>query len=163
MPDLASLYDLHAGAVYAFALNLLRDEGEAKDILHTVFVRLARSADGPPGRSGLLKLTHWLVLDRLRQQKSSASRETRWNSESQPLFTPSADPDTALFDDALAAALLILPVEQRAVVHLHLWENTSFDAIGEMLGISRNTAASRYRLALVKLQDHLRPLYNEIR
>ena len=163
MPDLASLYDLHAGAVYAFALNLLRDEGEAKDILHTVFVRLARSPGGPPARSGLLKLTHWLVLDRLRQQKSSASRETRWNSESQPLFTPSADPDTTLFDDALAAALLILPVEQRAVVHLHLWENTSFDAIGGMLGISRNTAASRYRLALVKLQDHLRPLYNEIR
>ena len=49
------------------------------------------------------------------------------------------------------------------MVHLHLWENASFDAIGGMLGISRNTAASRYRLALVKLQDHLRPLYNEIR
>ncbi len=70
MPDLAALYDLHAGAVYAFALNLLRDEGEAKDILHNVFVRLARSAGSPPARPGLLKLTHWLVLDRLRQKKS---------------------------------------------------------------------------------------------
>jgi DNA-directed RNA polymerase specialized sigma24 family protein len=104
VPDLASLYDLHAGAVYAFALNLLRDDWEAKDILHSVFVRLARSSGGHPTRSGLLKLTHWLALDCLRQQKSRASRETRWNTESQPLFTPSADPDTALFDDALSAA-----------------------------------------------------------
>lgn len=163
MPDLASLYDLHAGAIYGFALNLLRHEEEAKDILHTVFIRLARSSGCHHNRSTLFKLTHWLVLDRLRQQQSSVSRETRWNTESQPLFTPSADPDTTLFDNALAAALLILPLEQRAVVHLHLWENITFDAIGVMLGISKNTAASRYRLALAKLQDNLRPLYNEIR
>jgi RNA polymerase sigma-70 factor, ECF subfamily len=166
VPDLAALYDQHAGAIYAFALHLLQDEPEAKDILHTVFAKLARSADPAPTtptRSGLLKLTHWLILDRLRQQKSSASRETRWTTESQPLFTASADPDTSLFDEALAGSLLILQVEQRAVVHLHLWENTTFEAIGEMLGISKNTAASRYRLALAKLQDHLRPLYNEIK
>lgn len=163
MSDLAALYDHHAGAIHAFALHLLHDELEARDILQSVFARLARSADSQnPTRSGLLKLTHWLVLDRLRQQKSIASRETRWSTESQPLFTPSADPDTALFDEALAAALLILPVEQRAVVHLYLWENLTFETIGEMLGISKNTAASRYRLALAKLQDHLRPLYNEI-
>ena len=163
MPDLASLYDLHSGAIYGFALNLLRNEAEARDMLHTVFIRLARSSGCHPTRCSLLKLTHWLVLDHLRQQQSSASRETRWNPESQPLFTPSADPDTAVFDDALAAALLILPVEQRAVVHLHLWENNTFNAIGDLLGISKNTAASRYRLARAKLQDHLRPLYNEIR
>lgn len=161
--DLASLYDSHAGAVYAFALNLLRDEAEAKDILHMVFARLARSPESHPTRHGLLKLAHWLILDRLRQQKTSASRETRWNAECQPIFTPSADPDTRLFDEALAAALQVLPVEQRAVVHLHLWENTPFETIGELLGISKNTAASRYRLALAKLQDQLRPLYNEIR
>ncbi len=207
VPDLAALYDEHAGAIHAFALHLLHDEPEARDILQSVFARLARSgqsnrSDGSdksdrsaqsdrsspsysptlrpahspahspppasapaaiPTRSGLLKLTHWLILDRLRQQKSASTRETRWTTESQPLFTPSADPDTVLFDEALAAALLILPVEQRAVVHLHLWENSTFDAIGEMLGLSKNTAASRYRLALAKLQDHLRPLYNEIR
>ena len=167
MPDLAALYDQHAGAIYAFALHLLHDEPDAKDILHTVFARLARSGNAalapPPTRSGLLKLTHWLILDLLRRRKSVSHRETRWNAESQPLFTPSVDPDTTLFDEALAGALLILPLEQRAVVHLHLWENTSFDAIGEMLGISRHTAASRYRLALAKLQDHLRPIYNEIR
>lgn len=162
----AELYDAHSAAVFAFALHLLRNESAARDVLQSVFVSIARSAPLPGvenHRSWLLKLTHWQVLDLLRRDKSAALRETRWSGECVPLFAPAADPDTRLMDESLSAALMTLPEDQRAVVHLHLWEGFTFDRLAETLGISRNTAASRYRLALEKLRPQLRPLYDEIR
>ena len=62
----------------------------------------------------------------------------------------------------LAAALGELPADQRAVVHLKLWEGLTFEQIAELLGIPLNTAASRYRYGIDKLRERLRPLYDEI-
>ena len=56
-----------------------------------------------------------------------------------------------------------LPSEQRAVLHLKLWEGLTFEAVGETLSISSNTAASRYRYGLDKLRARLRPIYDEIK
>ena len=53
---------------------------------------------------------------------------------------------------ALAGALGELPADQRAVVHLKLWEGLTFDQIAEALELSPNTAASRYRYGLDKLR-----------
>ena len=39
----------------------------------------------------------------------------------------------------------------------------TFAEIADALGIPANTAASRYRYGLDKLQAHLRPLYEELR
>ena len=63
----------------------------------------------------------------------------------------------------LATALEELPSEQRAVVHLKLWEGLTFEAIAEALEIPPNTAASRYRYGIDKLRERLRPLYEEIK
>jgi RNA polymerase sigma-70 factor (ECF subfamily) len=49
-------------------------------------------------------------------------------------------------------ALRQLPPEQRAVVALKLSEDLTFREIGQALGIPKNTAASRYRLALARLR-----------
>jgi RNA polymerase sigma-70 factor (ECF subfamily) len=56
-----------------------------------------------------------------------------------------------------------LPPDQRAVVHLKLWEGLAFEEIAAALEIPPNTAASRYRYGLDKLRERLRPLYEEIR
>jgi RNA polymerase sigma-70 factor (ECF subfamily) len=63
----------------------------------------------------------------------------------------------------LSAALGELPPDQRAVLHLKLWEEFTFERIAEALGIPPNTAASRYRYGIDKLRTLLRPLYNEIK
>ena len=39
---LGRLYDEHAAGVFGFLLNLLREEGAARDLLQDVFVKLAR-------------------------------------------------------------------------------------------------------------------------
>ena len=80
----------------------------------------------------------------------------------QELFAVNDDPDEQAFRRRLAEALGQLPPDQRAVVHLKLWEDLTFDEISRTLGIPANTAASRYRYGLDKLRARLRPLYNEI-
>ena len=56
-----------------------------------------------------------------------------------------------------------LPADQRAVVHLRLWEGLTFEQIAALLEIPLNTAASRYRYGVDKLRERLRPIYDEIR
>ncbi|MFM7868910.1 MAG: RNA polymerase sigma factor [Planctomycetaceae bacterium] len=51
-----------------------------------------------------------------------------------------------------------LPSEQSEVVILKHWEDLTFAEIAEVLGISQNTVASRYRYAMEKLQRALEGL-----
>lgn len=46
-----------------------------------------------------------------------------------------------------------LPDEQREVVVLKVWAEMTFEQIGEALGIPMNTAASRYRYAIISLRE----------
>ena len=50
--------------------------------------------------------------------------------------------------ELIETALKSLPAEQREVVVLKIWGGLTFQVIGEVLSISRDTAASRYRYAL---------------
>ena len=164
--DLRQLYDDHAAALYAFALNLTRSEPEARDVLQELFLKVTEK----PGqfavvrepRAWLLRLAHRLVIDRHRRRASHERALERAAAEPGPVFASADDPDEAAFRAALAEALAELPEEQRAVVHLKLWEDLTFAQIAEALEIPPNTAASRYRYALDKLQAHLRPLYEEL-
>ena len=45
-----------------------------------------------------------------------------------------------------------MPEEQRTVVILKTWRDKTFREIGEMLEVSENTAASRYRYAMERLR-----------
>lgn len=53
-----------------------------------------------------------------------------------------------------------LPIEQREVVHLKIYDQMTFNQIAEATGLSINTVASRYRYALEKLQ-RLLPEFGE--
>jgi DNA-directed RNA polymerase specialized sigma24 family protein len=48
--------------------------------------------------------------------------------------------------------LAALPGPQREVIVLKLWHGHTFEEIGELLDLSPNTAAGRYRYGLEKLR-----------
>ena len=166
-PEFDQLYSAYAGSVFGFALNLTRDNEAAREILQEVFLRAARKPElGMPfeeARSWLFRLTHNLVIDLHRRAGTRARTIERIAVEPASPFAPHVEPDEQAFRDAVAEAMAALPEEQRAVVHLKLWENLSFSEIGQALDLSPNTAASRYRYGLDKLQTQLRYLYEEIR
>lgn len=165
MPSLESLYDAHAPALYAFALDLTRHEADAADVLQEIFCRLAERPALLRGvrdeRAFLLRMVYTRVVDASRRR--AVRKNFAENPANVPLFAPADDPDETAFRESLARALGELPADQRAVVHLKLWRGLTFDEIAATLRIPPNTAASRYRYGLDKLRTLLRPLYEEIR
>jgi RNA polymerase sigma-70 factor (ECF subfamily) len=165
--DFERLYDKHAQAVFAFLLNFTRHEADTRDLLQELFVKVAKRPDLLEGvrdeRAFLLRLAHNLAIDLVRRRGTRENYHGQLADEPASVFAPTADPDGQTFRKALAAALGDLPADQRAVVHLKLWEGLTFEQIAELLSIPLNTAASRYRYSLDKLRERLRPLYEEIR
>ena len=163
---LERLYDAHAQALFAFLLNLLRNENDARDVLQELFVKIARQPDclrnAREERGFLLRMAHNLAIDALRRRETRDRNHEAYGQESM-FFEASPTPDEQTYREQLAAALGEIPAEQRAVVHLKLWEGLTFEAIAETLNISTNTAASRFRYGMDKLRDRLRPLYEEIK
>ncbi len=165
--ELERLYDDHASALFAFLLNLTRDEADTRDALQEVFSRLVirpeLMKDVRDERGFLLRMAHRLALDGFRRRKVRDRNHAALAAEGTDLFAPTPDPDESAFRRELALALGQLPVDQRAVVHLKLWEGLTFEAISSALEIPANTAASRYRYGIDKLQGLLRLFYDEIR
>lgn len=163
--ELEALYDAHADALHALLLNLVRDAADAADALQEVFHELVRRPGMMDGvrdpRGFLLRLAHNRAVDAIRRRASRSRAHEALAAEPLELFATASDPDEAQFRDAVMAALGELPPEQRAVVHLKLWEDLTFERIAEVLGIPANTAASRYRYAADKLRERLRPLHEE--
>ena len=166
-PNIERLYDGHAQALFAFLLNLLRNEADTYDVMQELFLKLGRRPALLLGvreeRGFLLRLAHHAAIDLIRRRDARERHYHQLAREPIPLFAQSADPDERVFREKLAEALGELPPNQRAVVHLKLWEKLTFEAVAETLEIPLNTAASRYRYGLDKLRDRLRPLYDEIK
>jgi len=164
--DLERLYDTHAQALFAFFLTFTRNEADTRDLLQELFIKLAQCTDLLEGirneRAFLLRLAHNLAVDLFRRRSTRQRHYEQLASEPIALFAPAAEPDERAFREALSAALGELPGEQRAVLHLKLWQGLTFEQIAEFLEIPLNTAASRYRYGLDKLRQRLRPLYDEI-
>jgi len=165
--ELEQLYDDHAQALFAFLLNFIRSEADTRDVLQGIFVKLARQPDlldaARDKRAFLLRMAHNAAIDLMRRCGAREKLHERLSAEQISTFAPTSDPDEAAFRQELAAALGELPSDQRAVVHLKLWEGLTFEQIAATLDIPLNTAASRYRYGLDKLRARLRPLYDEIK
>jgi RNA polymerase sigma-70 factor (ECF subfamily) len=165
--DLERLYDNHAQALFAFLLNLTRDEDDTRDVLQEVFVKLARQTGLLDGvrdeRAFLIRLVHNAAIDLMRRRGTREKHHEQFGTEAVTPFAPTEDPDEQSFRIALAEALGELPPDQRAVVHLKLWEELTFEQIAAALEIPPNTAASRYRYGLDKLRDRLRRIYEEMK
>lgn len=163
---LEQLYDDHAQAVFAFLLNFTRSEADTRDVLQEVFCRIAKRPELLEGvespRLFLIRLAQNSAIDLSRRRQTREKYHDSFAKAAPIIFEPGATVDEAAFHQALSEALAELPAEQRAVVHLKLWEEFTFEQIAEVLAISANTAASRYRYGLDKLRTLLRPLYDEI-
>jgi RNA polymerase sigma-70 factor (ECF subfamily) len=167
MASMEQILDEHGDAVFAFLIQLSHCDADARDVFQELWRRLL---DRPTQLNGLrdprgylLRLARNLFIDHIRSRDARVRAHDHAGEEAPSLFESACQPDELLFRHALSEALGALPEEQRAVIHLKLWEELTFEAIAQILDIPPNTAASRYRYGMDKLRVHLRPLYNEIR
>ncbi len=164
---LEGVYRDHAPELYRFLLRLTGKEADTHDALQEIFVRLARSPRVLEGvavpRSFLFCMAHRLVIDRYRRETTRRQTEDLTAREISFSVEPAlATGDAHWRQKSVTAALEALPLEQKAVVVLKVWEEMTFAEIASVLDISANTAASRYRYALDKLRDALRSLHEDL-
>jgi RNA polymerase sigma factor (sigma-70 family) len=153
--EIELLYRQHGPALLLFALAITGERSKAQDALHHVFLTLLengklRLADDK--KAYLFGCVRNAILnERKRQERNRPLDESAW-------FSP-PDQDYA-GERNLRRALTALPEDQRQVVVLHVWGELTFSQIGDLLEVSSNTAASRYRYALGKLRDSMLPKEN---
>lgn len=157
----AELYDACAPELVLYGRALGLTHAEAEDILHDAFRALLALAEPP--REPRFYVVRAFRNRTLNHRRGLWRRLTR-EMESRNWFEPHTEPEVGPDPETATAALRGLPQEQREVIILRLWHDLTFEAIGELLGISPNTAAGRYRYGLQKLRQWLKGFdYEDIR
>lgn len=146
----------HAPRLLLFARQLTRTEADAQDLVQDAFLECwRRNGPGAPALPLLFATLRRRAIDLARRENRRANREqSATEPGSQSWFDGGAEERE--FSRVIQAALAELPAEQREVVTLKIWGELTFVEIGEALGISPNTAASRYRYGLAELRRHAR-------
>jgi RNA polymerase sigma-70 factor (ECF subfamily) len=151
-----AIYDAKAAELILYGRALGLSHGESEDVLQETFVVLMGLAAVPA------KPEHYCVRSfrnrALNHRRSLWRRLTReWESLRWFEKTPEETPE----ERAAMKSLADLPVEQREVIVLKVWHGCTFEEIGNLLEISPNTAAGRYRYGLQKMRLTLEGLLHE--
>lgn len=156
---LSEFYDRHSTFVYSLAQSVVRDEGEAEDVVQEVFFRVWERADAfDPVRGSplawLTTLTRRLAIDRTR----SRSFRARGRETSIDAVAASASHDggasvtmSAEANEVLAALEQLDPV-YRDVIRLSYYEGLSHSGIASKLGAPLGTVKSRLREGVTQLR-----------
>jgi RNA polymerase sigma-70 factor (ECF subfamily) len=147
------VYDLMANTLYGLALWRIGNREDAEDVVHDTFVRVAerrsllRTVRNP--RTWLLTVCNRLAIDRIRKRSRRRSEPLE---EHCLLELDAVDPEQQLDGQKAARALAQLPGPQREAIYLRHFGPCTFSEIGDVVGTSTFTAASRYRLGMRKLR-----------
>ena len=142
-----SLYKRKAGGFLLYGRALGLSHSEAEDVLQETFLALLRMSQPPrePEHYGLRSFRN-----RALNYRRSLWRRLAREWESAQWFEKTGDESAA--EQEAMRHLTSLPAEQREVIVLKIWNELTFEEIGELLEISPNTAAGRYRYGLNKLK-----------
>jgi RNA polymerase sigma-70 factor (ECF subfamily) len=158
----ARFYDLHAALVHTFALRILRERGEAEEVVQDVFVQVWRQAEtysterGTP-EAWLITLARSRGIDKLRSRRRRAEMV-------RPAENPDRLPEPAASESAagraearatLGGALAELPAAQRNVLELAYFDGLTQSEIAARLGEPLGTVKTRMRGGLERLRGAL--------
>lgn len=157
------IYGLYYNAMYNTSLRIVKDPGEAEDLMQESFL----SAFEKIGTySGTVSFGAWLKkivvnrsLDSIRKQKMSfetlderVAGEISQNDEQAP------DPGDI---KKIRDAIMMLPDGFRIVLSLYLLEGYDHEEIAQILNISSSTSRSQYTRARQKLTEIMKNSENE--
>jgi RNA polymerase sigma-70 factor (ECF subfamily) len=157
MRALEEVYELHGDRVQRLCLRILGRREDAEDVAQEVFLKLFERAHAFDGRARLStwlhRLTvnlclHWIERERLRRPRPLAEGE---GALTDAAAGPLEAADKSEARRALAALLLRLTDEQRAVLLLRELEQLSYREIAAALSIPEGTVMSRLARAREQL------------
>ena len=146
-----ALYHAKASELLLYGRALGLSHAEAEDVLQETFVALMARAQRPDLPEHFCVRTY---RNRALNYRRSLWRRLTRELESARWFerAPGESPE----ERAAMRGLAQLPQNQREVIVLKIWHKHTFEEIGELLDLSPNTAAGRYRYGLQKLRTLLK-------
>ena len=158
---LGELYELLAPRAYGIALKILKDAGEAEEVLQDTFLEVWRSATRfDPARAAaerwIATMARTRAIDRLRK-RNSRDRTLSAVALLAPPRRPSPEDllSTAQIGVRVRKALADLPNEQRRALELAYFEGQSQSEIAATTATPLGTVKTRMRLAMIKLAETL--------
>ena len=154
-----TVYERYYQKVYAYALQILKEEALAEDVLNEVFLKLWRrehTAKIEQLDAYLRVLTRNHTLNLLRKQRV-AQQTTQVLSQQKEALHP--DPEALyLFKETqqlLGEAISKLPPQQKLVYQLCQEEGLKYEEAAKLMSVSKLTVKTHMQLALRFLRKHL--------
>ena len=147
LSDFELLVSRYQEQIYNYVLSLVRDRQLTDDIFQDTFVKIIKVI-----KSGVYKdegkfiqfamrIAHNLVIDHYRKENRI------------PVVESSSE-DYNYVDNApdLRKMVEMLPLEQKEVLRMRIYDDLSFKEIADITNVSINTALGRMRYALINLR-----------
>lgn len=145
---LAPIYDRYATSLYRVLTAILGVGSDAEDALQEVFVGLTQ------GRTKRIQNLRAYLFTAARNEARSLlrrrGRECAWEAAENLV-----QPADAVSTGEIQSLLHRLPVEQREVIAMKIYEEMTFAEIAQAVQASPNTVASRYRYGIERLRSWL--------
>jgi RNA polymerase sigma-70 factor (ECF subfamily) len=164
-----TLYSRHRSALYRYLARHTRDPEIANDLFQEVWSKViaSRARYEPRAKFStfLYRVAHNCFIDHCRRSSGRSDRAVANNEDFDlenvlPAAASDAPDARAEHAQTLAryrSALAALPADQRDAFLLYEESGLSLEEIGQVTGVSMETAKSRLRYALAKLRSSMTP------
>lgn len=167
----AALHDRHARVLYSLILRIVRDAGEAEDVLQEVFLRLWEKADtydpvlGTP-IAWLVRIARNRAIDRVRARRARPVTQPVDEAVDRQLVeaaaAPAPTPETMTRESeeqrALRVALARLTPEQRVLIEEAFFMGYTQSELAERFKLPLGTVKTRIRTGMLAMREHLQHL-----
>lgn len=156
----------YEGRIYNHGLRLTGNASDAMDLMQEVFLGVYRNLHRFRGdakfSSWVFRIAHNKAVDMNRRKKLLSSHGKSKDDEDYDLFDsiaasselePELSAQQAETNRQIMTMLASLPIEQKMVVELKVFQAQTFEEIAASQDISSNTAKTRFYTALKKLKS----------
>ncbi len=159
---LRQLMEIHSGRVLRLLRNIVSDPLTAEGLAQEAFMKVFRGLDkfkvGTNLRVWILTITRNTAYDHLRREKKARLKPVDLSEVPEPVEPrPGPEADMAAMEETtrMRNALKTLPLKEREVVLLRVYESLTWDNIAAALSIPEATARARMNRALERLRARL--------
>lgn len=152
------VYDLTSGWVLGIARQVLRDPAQSEEVMQEVMLDLWRRASAfvpelGSGAAWVMTLAHRRAVDRVRSERSHASREFRAAAAVIDYDEVTEAVENSLDRERVRRCLDSLTELQRECVTLAYYGGYTYAEVARLLGVPAGTVKTRMRDGLIRLRD----------